>query len=117
MRTFYTSDEIWLLPWLKNPTRPRTMQGVYVVTIKDTGTVVYVGQSKQLHSRLCPAVHPVYEKKLHDIYILVENDPNERAYMEMRFIEILKPTANIRRGISPRMTEEVKREYYRRVFD
>lgn len=117
MKAFFTKEEVLALPWVKNPCGIRDKGAVYRIVEKQTGELLYIGQAANVGHRLCPSVHPIYRVELHDVYILFEQKKDERHYMESRFIEILKPSINIRRGIMPDMSFELKREYYNHVFE
>lgn len=113
---FRVADEILALPWVKNPAPLRDREGVYMIREKGTDVLLYIGQSVNVGMRLCPSVHPVYDRDRHDVYVLFTDGKQERRYMEERCIAILKPPVNIRAGLRPVMTDELKRAYYDIVF-
>lgn len=78
---------------------------------------MYIGQSGHIGSRLCPAKHPIYKKEIHDVYIYFVDDEKERKYLEGRLIAIMNPGENIRAGMRPGLSEELKNAYYDKIFN
>ena len=114
MIVYKSKEEVLLLPWLKNPKPIKNISGAYVVIDKINKDILYVGQASDLGQRLCPSVHPLYNKELHDVFILFESDRNERRRMEWSFIQLLKPTMNIRSGLAPK---DGKVEFFTKQYD
>jgi hypothetical protein len=111
-----TIQDVMSENWQMNPSRPRKRGGVYRIVERATGELLYIGQASDLSSRLTPSVHPVYRKSKHDVYIVFEQDKNERCKMEYRFITIMKPKLNKRNGWIPEYSETEMQEIYRSIF-
>ena len=110
-----TAQDVLNLNWQKNPKPLKDRGGVYRIIERDTGDLLYIGQAVDLRNRLS-ASHPVYSKSGHDVYIVFEQDHNERCKMEYNFIRIMKPKLNKRNGFSPKYSEEELDEIYRSIF-
>lgn len=117
MKIFLTAKDVFSLDWQKNPAPLRDRGGVYMIREKGTDALLYIGQSGNLGNRLAPSVHPVYKREKHDVYVLFEGNRNERRYMECRFIELLHPLINIRRGLHTTAPEALTRQYYDAIFE
>jgi excinuclease UvrABC nuclease subunit len=116
-KIYMTIQDVLNLDWQKNPKLPRSGKGgVYRIVDRSTGGLLYIGQATNLSHRLLPSVHHVYDRNKHDVYIVFEQDHNERCKMEYRLIQIMKPKLNIRNGTSPVYSEEELREAHRRIF-
>ena len=111
-----TAQDVLNLNWQKNPRPLSKRSGVYRVVKQSTGELLYIGQATNLGDRLAPSNHHVYDKRQHDVFILFEQDHNERCKMEYNFIRIMKPKLNIRNGLAPTYTEEEMTEIYRSIF-
>lgn len=117
MKLYMTAQEVLGLDWKKNPHGLRGRGGIYRIVERSTGKLLYVGQSDDVGHRLCPSCHHVYNKKIHDVYILFEGSADERAQMEGVFIQLLKPSKNRRNGTMPEPSQEQLRECYDRIFN
>jgi hypothetical protein len=117
-KTIYmTAQDVLELDWQMNPKPLRNRGGgMYRVVDRNTGDLLYIGQAADLSHRLTPSSHHVYDKSKHDVYILFEQNHNERCKMEGVFIQILKPKLNKRNGTMPKPSEEELREFHRRIF-
>ena len=117
IKIYMNVHDILGLNWHKNPKPLRNRGGgVYRIVERSTGSLLYIGQASNLSNRLTPSNHHVYDKKKHDVYIVFEQDHNERCKMEYRFITIMKPKLNQRNGIAPIYSEEELREVHRNIF-
>lgn len=118
MIIYRLKEDVLRLDWFKNPRPLRGRSGVYRIVDKISGELLYIGQASYLGSRLSPSTHPIYRKDIHDVYILFEDDRNERRRMEWSFIQLLKPILNIRSGFAPKDgKEEFVTEQYRQLFN
>lgn len=88
-----------------------------MIVVKGTNELIYIGQASSLSNRLAPSVHPIFDRKQHDVYILFEKSRKERRYMEGVFIQILKPPMNQRNGTMPSPSKALVTQYYRMIFD
>lgn len=113
---YMTVQDVLNCNWQKNPRPLRNRGGVYRIVDRKTGNLLYIGQASNLGARLAPSVHHVYDKMQHDVFIVFEQDHNERCKMEYRFITIMQPKLNIRNGIKPVYSVEELREAHRRIF-
>ena len=116
MTIYMTAYDVLKLDWKKNPRPLRDRGGLYRITDKRTGELLYVGQATNIGQRLAPSVHPVFDRSKHDVFVLFEASDIERSKMEGRFIELLKPKLNRRNGTMPTLTQDEIREYYLRIF-
>lgn len=98
--------DVLSLDWKKNPTSIWYHAGVYMIVNKKTREILYIGQATNLGHRLRPSTHPVFKREKHDVYIIFESDRNERRNMEWAFIQLVKPSVNIRNGIAPNAGKE-----------
>jgi hypothetical protein len=116
-KVYKSQEEILSLHWKKNPKPLRGRPGVYRIVEKLTGAILYIGQASYLGNRLSKSVHPVFNREFHDVYIIFENDRNERRRMEWSFIQLLKPKLNKKNGLAPADgIQEFADEQYKRIF-
>lgn len=117
MEAYNTIEEVLALPWKKNPSRGNR-GGVYRVVERETGNLLYIGQTSNLRHRLTPSQHPIYDRNIHDLYVLFIDNRDERGWMEYNFIGLLKPQNNIRQGqLHSHTSEDVLSAYYAKVFE
>lgn len=116
MNIFWSEMDVLRLNWKKNPKPLRGRGGLYRIVERETGELLYVGQASNLGVRLAPSVHPIFDRGVHDVYVLFEADREERRQMEGLFIQLLRPSCNIRNGTMPKPPSKMTDEYYRQLF-
>ena len=116
MKIYLTRDDILAEPWQKNPCPLRGRRGVYLIAERESGRIIYAGQSRNIGRRLSPSVHHIFNRKIHDVLILFVNNDQERYYLEGRCIDLLKPDRNIRMGYDLHYDEATKKGYYDSIF-
>lgn len=116
MKNSMTRADVLKLGWKKNPRPLCGRAGVYYLSDKQTKEIIYIGQTKNLGSRLSPCNHPVYRRDKHDVYIIFEDDPQERGQMETRFIMMFRPRFNHNIGWQPTIAEQDVDAAYRKIF-
>jgi len=114
---YSTAKQVLALNWVKNPTNLIAKSGVYRLVDKRTQKTLYIGKSTNLGHRFFRSCHKVYDKSKHDIYVVFEYDKAEIGRMEHRFIELLCPPLNIRRGQGGDYPTAELDKVYKNIFD
>lgn len=102
-------DEIFLLPWERVCIQPTLkVGGVYILFNRlSIYPYDYVGQAVSFQRRLFFTEHKVYDRDIHDIYILRIEDHDIMNYVEAKLIHLLKPRFNKNRGVTNTTPKEI----------